>query len=286
MLVALDENLERTYADFSQKTDKYGNKNVFYCPECGSKLILRQGTKNIWHFAHADDNGVCVFRKGGGESIIHQTMKYVIKKIIERDNECVVSELEWKIGSRIADYYFETYDKFNNKKRVVVECVHQHTDIDTFREKCKYYSKKGVFVLWVFNLNRFLNKDNSFKDEIRINEILKECHTMYYGKVYAIDLNNEIMYGIHFNGVWRYVEEDSFIDWSSWNRDCDPEEYISTHTRYVGGYDKYLKDTKEPLPKLIKCFLINSFKKAWDKQSLKFLPYRRNVANMYLENWW
>ena len=37
---------------------------------------------------------------------------------------------------------------------------------------------------------------------------------------------------------------------------------------------------------LIKEFVVSSFKKAWDKRSLKFLPYRRNVANVYLSKWW
>lgn len=285
MLVALDNEFKRTYADYSQKFDAYGNKNDFYCPECGSKLILRQGTKNVWHFAHAEDNGVCVFRKGG-ESITHQTMKYVIKKIVEKSNDCIVSELEWKIGSRIADYYFEIYDNFNNRRKIVVECVHHHTDIDVFREKCEYYAEKGVYVLWVFNLKRFLDENNSFKDEVRINQIIKECHTMYYGKIYAIDLINEVMYAIHLDSIRRIVEEKELVDWNGWIDGEYQENYIETHTYSVGGYEYYLQGTKRPNPRLIKSFVVNSFKQAWDKKSLDFLPFRRNVANTYINSWW
>ena len=49
----------------------------------------------------------------------------------------------------------------------------------------------------------------------------------------------------------------------------------------VGGYKYSLKSTRKPNPKLIKKFVINSFKKACDNHALKFLPYCRNVANVY-----
>ena len=107
MLVSVNENNETVYADFAIKTDENGNKIKYYCPECGSELILRQGTKNIWHFAHKDENGICVFRKYDNESVHHKRMKMIIKEITEADNDCIVSDLEHKIGSRIADYYFE-----------------------------------------------------------------------------------------------------------------------------------------------------------------------------------
>lgn len=47
MLVALTEDGNRIYADEAQKKDQYGNRNKFYCPDCGSELTLKQGTKNI-----------------------------------------------------------------------------------------------------------------------------------------------------------------------------------------------------------------------------------------------
>ena len=282
MLTAIREDGVKVYADEVDKTDAQGHKIKYYCPECGSELILRQGTKNIWHFSHKDDKGICVFRKYDNESMHHKLMKKTIKKIVETDNDCLTSELEYKIGSRVADYYFEVKSKFGGIRKVAVECVQSHTDIDVFRAKNEDYVKQGVYVLWLFNLTRFTNKDNSFKDTIRTNEILKECHTMYYGKVYAIDIPNEIVYGIHFDGVVREVEEQELIDWDSWDGHSDPNELSYT----VGGYSRFLKGTKSPNPRLIKEFVVDSFKKAWDKNSLRFLPYRRNVANVYMEKWW
>ena len=273
MLTAILEDGVKVYADEVYKTDAYGNKIKYYCPECGSELILRQGTKNIWHFSHKDDNGICIFRKYDNESIHHKMMKKTIKEIIERDNNCVVSELEHKVGSKIADYYFEVRDSMGRIKKVVVECVQSHTDIDVFRAKTEYYVRQDVFVMWMFNLARFTNKDNSFKERVRTKEIHKECHTMYYGKVYAIDIHNKVMYGIHLPKIRRAVEYKEWYD-----------EWGEYHETVTGG--DYLKSERYVDPKIIPEFIISSFKKAWDNKSLKFLPYRRNVANVWLSPWW
>lgn len=269
MLTAITTEGIKVYADEVDKDD--GVK--YYCPECGSELILRQGTKNIWHFAHKDDKGVCVFRKYDNESIHHKMMKKTIKEIVETYNDCLVSDLEYKIGSRIADYYFEVRSRFGGIRKVAVECVQSHTDIDVFRAKNEHYVKQGVYVIWLFNLTRFLNKDNSFKEVVRTNEIIKECHTMYYGKVYAIDIHNKEIYGIHLDKIVRYTESQTLYD--EWG-----EEYE------VGGGSYTLKSDRTPIPVLIKEFVVNSFKKAWDRNSLRFLPYRRNVANVNMEKWW
>ena len=282
MLTAIREDGVKVYAHEVYKED--GDK--YYCPECGSELILRQGTKNIWHFSHKDDNGICISRKYDNESIHHKLMKQSIKDIIERDNDCLASDLEHKIGSKIADYYFEVRNRFGGIRKVAVECVQSHTDIDVFRAKNEYYAQQGVFVLWIFNLTRFLNKDNTFKEEVRVNEIIKECHTMYYGKVYAIDLTHNVVYGIHLDKIVREVEEQEIIDWSEWDPDVYQENYFEEHTEIVGGYEYSLKGTRSPNPMLIKEFVVSSFKKAWDKRSLQFLPYRRNVANVYIQSWW
>ena len=268
MLTAIREDGVKVYADEVYRKD--GDK--YYCPECGSELILRQGTKNIWHFSHKEDNGICVFRKYENESLPHKLMKKTIKEIVEEYNECVVSELEHKVSSKIADYYFEV-KKFGNIKRVVVECVQTHTDIDVFRAKNEYYARQGVYVIWLFNITRFLNKDNSFKEVIRTNEILKECHTMYYGKVYAVDIVNKVCYGIHFDKIVRETDFTTLYD-----------EYGEEYT--VGGGSYTLKSDRTLMPVLIKEFIVSSFKKAWDEKSLRFLPYRRNVANVYMKSWW
>ena len=271
MLVALTEDGNRIYADEAQKKDQYGNRNKFYCPDCGSELTLKQGTKNIWHFSHKDGNTICIFRKGKrGESIIHQTMKKKIKEIIERDNEVIVSELEWKIGSRIADYYCELKVHFGNIRKVAIECVHQHNDIDEFRAKSKYYYDRDIYCLWIFNLTRFLDKNNSFKEEVRVNEIIKEAHTSYFGKVFALDIANEIIYAVHLSNILRETESVTLYD--EWGDEYD-----------VGGESYFLRGTKSPSPVLVNELKLNKFTR---KKADSFLGYNRSVCMVDLPKWW
>lgn len=276
MLTAINQDKIKVYADEVDKTDSEGNKIKYYCPECGSELILRQGTKNIWHFSHKNDNGICLFRKYDNESIHHKLMKKTIKEIIETHNNCLVSDLEHKIGSKIADYYFEVKSKYGGIHKVAVECVQHHTNIDVFREKNEYYAKQGVYVIWLFNITRFTEKENSnnFKKVVRTNEMIKECHTMYYGKVYAVDIINKVVYGIHLDKIVRETESITIYN-----------EYLDEEIDIMDGFYT-LKSDRTPMPFLIKKFIINSFKKADKVQDLKFLPYRRNVANVYMKKWW
>lgn len=297
MLTAVNENKEKIYAYEAKKKDEKGQKINYYCPECGCELILRQGSKNIWHFAHKNLQEQCMLRMYDNESLEHIAMKSIVKKIIERDNDCLISDLEHRVGSKIADYYFEVKDRFGGIKKIVVECVHKHTDIDVFRHKNEYYVEQGVYVIWIFNLDYFTYANNTFQEEVRINEIIKESHTMYYGKIYAIDIINELIYGIHLDSVLRQGEDHGFgygpIDWSEYEDwkmgegfGQDPQIYIDEHYLYHIENEYHLKRTKSPNPKLIKNFTINSFKRAWDNNALKYLPYRRNVANTYILKWW
>ena len=109
---------------------------------------------------------------------------------------------------------------------------------------------------------------------------------MYFGKVYAVDIFNKVIYGIHLDGVLRVTEEQEFVDWSEWIEGTYQPNYFDEHTIVIPAKEYYLERTRRPNPKLIKNFVIDSFKKAWDAQSLQFLDYRRNVANVYMTKWW
>ena len=278
MLVAIDDNNQRRYADQSEKKDKNGEKIRYYCPECHSRLTLKKGKKNIHHFAHAEDTD-CRLSMKNGESLIHMLMKRTIKEIVEENNNCIISELEWGIGNRIADYYFEVNDHQGNRRKIAVECVHRHTNIDEFRSKNSYYYRNGIYTIWIFNLTRFLKKDNTFKDEITTNEILKEAHTLNYGKVYAIDIPHKKVYAIHFDRIEREVEAVDLIDWEAWDGHSDP----TIHEYTVGGYTRYLKNKREPNPRIIPRFIVNSFSR---NPSDSFLWYPRAVASCYMKPYW
>lgn len=54
----------------------------FTCLGCSKPLVLRQGEKNRWHFAHhSKDNEEC---SAGGESYIHKAAKLLLVNYITR----------------------------------------------------------------------------------------------------------------------------------------------------------------------------------------------------------
>lgn len=268
MLVALDDKKERVYAFTAEKYDSKGNLIKYYCPECGEELILRKGNVYQHHFSHKSKDTICRLREDGGESDVHNFLKYKIKKIIEEDNHPLIkSEIEYPIGSRIADYYCEFKDDYNNKRKVAVEIVHKHDDIKDFIDKNEYYYDKKVHCVWVFNIDKFTSKSKTvtsnigmdeivknnsgdFLDTIRVTRIIRDAQVMNFGKVYALDPFNERMYSIHIESI------------------------------YSKNINKYPNNV---VPLLLDDFKIKCSK---PKMADDFLEYNRMPAGPYVEKYW
>lgn len=211
MLVAINEDNIRVYANEAKKVDEYGNKIKYYCPHCHSELVLKQGFIKIPHFSHKSKSD-CPFQHEG-ESYTHELMKNVVKEIIERDNDCLVSELEYPIGNRIADYYFERESHWIRRgedtpkiKKIAVECVHKHTNIDDFRKKNVDYTNMGIYVIWIFNHDIFDGYHTK-----RINTIMKEAHVLGCNSIYTVDIKNKDIYHVHFHHNKRLKYKKSII---------------------------------------------------------------------------
>ena len=264
----MDDKKERVYAFNADKHDSKGNLLKYYCPECGEELILRKGNVYQHHFSHKSKDTICRLRDDGGESDIHNFLKYKIKKIIEEDNNHLIkSEIEYPIGSRIADYYCEFKDDYNKKRKVAVEIVHKHDNLKDFIDKNEYYYSKRVHCVWVFNIDKFTSKSKTvtsnigmdeivknnngdFLETIRVTEILRDAHVMNFGKVYALDPFNERMYSIHIESI-------------------------------------YSKNTSS-YPHNVVPLLLDNFKIKCSKPKIAdcFLDYNRMPAGPYVEKYW
>lgn len=174
MLVALKNN-NRIEAEHATKKD-----NPFTCPKCKGKYVLRKGIHNIPHFAHITGDEDCILRfdnSGGGESIHHLKMKKIIKKAVEKDNTLKISEYEYPIKNRIADYYCELRNGVNHQK-IAFECVYQHNDLKDFMEKCDEYSKNNTYIFPIFHVSKIINEDNTFKEYFMPSEIMLNVYKM------------------------------------------------------------------------------------------------------------
>ena len=262
MLTAIDEIDCKVYADEVYKTDEQGNKLKYYCPECGDELILRQGKINIAHFSHKHDT-MCLFRKNGGESYVHNRMKHAVKTLVEKDNRVKYSDIEHKIGNRIADYYFEV--NRHGLKKVAVECVHKHTDSYEFDFKNKFYSNNGIYVLWVFDTGRF-TENRRFKSEVDTLDIVREAHKLHFQRIFCIDILGTGMYAVHLDSVTKWRE-------GGYDR----------YGEYHDGYYETLKKRKGINAMHIPKFRVNAFA---DKPADSYIPYDRKVAGIYMDKWW
>lgn len=249
MLVGLTEDGVRAYAYETPKIDENGNKITYYCPECGAELVLKQGLKNIHHFAHKEGNELCRM-KGGGESLTHDFMKRCIKDIVEQNNNCVVSELEYPLGDRIADYYCVCKNGIASVHKIAIECVYKNRDLKDFCAKNQEYSKMGIHVLWLFDAQKFIKKTTNdkiyWKPHLRTDEIIEQAHKYYGDKIYVLNLDDKQIYGIHLYKV-------------------------------KGKSKHILKRTKSPHSKLISKFKLNKFDSI--DEDLRF-------GHMILKDWW
>lgn len=73
--IALDRNGNTVLPD----CDK--SEGPFECVECSESLLVRQGEKNQWHFAHATDSSC-----PGGESLKHLAAKLIVANYITKIN--------------------------------------------------------------------------------------------------------------------------------------------------------------------------------------------------------
>lgn len=74
MLIAINDKGERVEFCNADPTQKY------FCPVCGTELILKKGEIKIYHFAHKVGNDICPFAFEG-ESETLEAMKKGIKEL-------------------------------------------------------------------------------------------------------------------------------------------------------------------------------------------------------------
>ena len=112
----------------SYKTNKeYIKKILFFCPECGKRVIFIDSFEKIKHFRHKVKT-LC--QNSSGETQEHLEMKIAVMKILETDPLCTNFDFEIKIGDRIADVYCE-----RQGLRFVIECQHSRLSYEAWKAR-------------------------------------------------------------------------------------------------------------------------------------------------------
>ena len=219
MLVA--ENKETRQKYFPSISGKIieieDNKDKIICPFCKEKVIFVCGKYKIAHFRHYIESEC----SPEPETEEHLNMK---KFFIDKLN-LTEDQVEFNLG-------FAKPDIFLKEKRIAIEVQHSPISEEKFLERTANYSKRGIYVLWIF--------DSCLYKE-RVSALLRKAHELYFGRVYFF-MNGTIM-PVHFKSKTVWVEEKEipvFVDFEEYAQNGFEPVY-----ERVGGYEKTLKTKKE-----------------------------------------
>lgn len=166
-----------------------------YCLECGEKLILRNGDKNIKHLAH-QGNSDCIYKneneyksRGGGESYEHKYAKEFIKDNLNffrrYGDKVIIKQGEFKLGG-YTDLNVESVDvEYRGLKKEL--CLSEDYIPDILL-RCK----DCLIALEIYNSNK---KNQS---QLRGNLIGKGLF------VYEIDITK--MESVNFKDIFRNMK--------------------------------------------------------------------------------
>lgn len=130
MYIALNSNNQRILVDEATKGE------VYFCPVCGSEVILRDGDIRVAHFAH---------RANGCVDSWHYDMSEWHRQMQSHFSPCyqeVVVRSEGQVHR--ADIL---------KDDIVVEFQHSPITAEEFCERNNFYTSLGLRVAWVFDVN-------------------------------------------------------------------------------------------------------------------------------------
>lgn len=126
--------------EISQKKEE-----IFYCPECKERLLIKAGLKNTPHFAHYPKSKCTL----SGEGSYHENGKKDIYLWLKEQGYLV--ELEYYLPNikQRADIYLEI-----NGKRIAIE--YQCAPISTLEicQRTKGYQSIGVIPIWILGANK------------------------------------------------------------------------------------------------------------------------------------
>lgn len=130
---------------------KLRNKETFYCPGCKAKVILKLGTKRIFHFAHLRGSE-CVYQVEP-ESEYHLSGKWQLYKWLQKQQlDPILEPYEEKIKQR-PDILFH----YKNKT-YVIEFQCSPINEQLFSKRTRQYLENGYIPIWILGAKQLNRK--------------------------------------------------------------------------------------------------------------------------------
>jgi len=202
LLVALSQKGERVLSHDAEKG------RFYQCQQCGGRLIFKKGRIKIPHFAHYPYQNPCNVWEA--ESSRHLQMKYIAMANIVKDNRFSFVEYEYNIDGYFPDIYGEITDYNGKKWKLAVEMQKSNKSVEDFIEKTRFYTKRDIYTLWIFDypkawdkkISRVNRKKGYLKYyEVRVNAMLRESQRLNDGRVYM--LRDYLLFSNHLYPVYR-----------------------------------------------------------------------------------
>lgn len=244
--------MKRVLIPFAMVNNKVKDiKNIYkqdecYCLECGEKLILRNGDKNIKHLAHMS-NSNCLYRNDyeykeyGGESYEHKYAKEYIKDNLlyfrMRGNEIIVKDGEFKLGG------------FKDLKvdKIEVEYRGLKKELDLKNEYIPdllLRTSECLIALEIYNKNkkdRSLIRDNLIGKNICVYEIdIRNISVLNFKDIFK---NMKLIFSnlqCEFNNAIKPIQ-DKIVECSNLKRE------ISCKENEIANYKKEITSLEEKL---------------------------------------
>ncbi|MBT2756372.1 competence protein CoiA [Mesobacillus foraminis] len=130
-----------------QELLQWRSRETFLCPECGTQVILKLGTKRIWHFSHQSGKSCAV--ENERESAYHMSGKLQLYHWLKEQG--ISAELEKYIpGCRQrADIALEW-----NQERYAIEYQCSAISAELFKKRTTGYIENGYIPIWILGGNQ------------------------------------------------------------------------------------------------------------------------------------
>ena len=150
MLIAINATTLRTSSEEAVRSERYR------CPACREEVVLKQGERVIWHFAHRAGSSC---RHGEGESLRHLEMKAKIGKRLRALGLAVDYEVRLDYGKRhrVADVVVDD----PHVGRYVVECQSSPLTGREYEARVRFYNEAGLSVLVLWDHARAIRRNET-----------------------------------------------------------------------------------------------------------------------------
>lgn len=207
----------------------------YVCPQCKGILILKQGRKVIWHFAHKPPTD-CSW--AAGETIFHLEAKKLVRdslvaRGLRAEIECIVNALP---RDRRADVMVWS----PNGEQLAIELQHTSIDLDQIEDRASSYARAGIAQIWI----PFLSKS------VMLDAEPQGSSSMFIEK-YSARPFEKWVHGLHgSDGMWMYSPRDKTF----WHAGLEGHQIWVEETswfeaggveRTEGGYYRWSKRYKE-----------------------------------------